>query len=257
MIGIYIIKNIITGKIYIGSAVNIYIRWKTHLHNLKNEVHHSIHLQRSWNKHGDENFIFEILEEVEIKEILIEREQHYLDTLLFAQEFIKDGDKRFFNLGYNISPTAKNCLGIKRSKQTRKKLSNLWNKKYKEGYKHPLLGKKHSKETIQKQSISKIEKYKVETHPRKGKKHSKETIEKLKGKNKGENSAMFGKKGKDHPCWGKIANNAKKLILEVGDNKIHFNSIRECSKYLGVTRVTIRNYINNRTKKFKHKLTLV
>ena len=80
MTGIYKIKNIVNNKVYIGSAVNLYIRWHNHKSQLNKKKHHSIKLQRAWNKHNELSFVFEIIEECE-KEKLIEREQYYIDLL--------------------------------------------------------------------------------------------------------------------------------------------------------------------------------
>jgi hypothetical protein len=55
--GVYCIKNTITNKVYIGSSLNIKSRLKTHIFSLKNNKHHSLKLQRSYNKYGKDNFI--------------------------------------------------------------------------------------------------------------------------------------------------------------------------------------------------------
>jgi len=47
---------------------------------LKRNKHFNKYIQRSWNKYGEENFMFEILENCEVEK-LIEREQYYIDTL--------------------------------------------------------------------------------------------------------------------------------------------------------------------------------
>jgi group I intron endonuclease len=60
--GIYLIKNNINNKVYVGSSVNIKNRWSVHRSLLTNNKHDSIKLQNSWNKYGSENFTFEILE---------------------------------------------------------------------------------------------------------------------------------------------------------------------------------------------------
>jgi group I intron endonuclease len=61
--GVYQIRNIINNKRYIGSSARgIYNRWKLHKSTLNRKIHHSILLQRAWDKYGKENFIFEILE---------------------------------------------------------------------------------------------------------------------------------------------------------------------------------------------------
>ena len=78
MIGIYRIKNLKNKKCYYGSSKNIEKRWRTHLNNLKNGKHHNDHLQRSWDKYGEDNFVFELVEECD-ETLLLELEQKYLD----------------------------------------------------------------------------------------------------------------------------------------------------------------------------------
>lgn len=107
--GIYIIRNTINDKIYIGSTVDFKGRWKTHRCKLKVNQHHSIILQNAYNKYGKDNFIFEIVEYVEDKNKIIEREQRWLD---------------FFNPEYNICKSASNSrLGLKTSEETKLKMS--------------------------------------------------------------------------------------------------------------------------------------
>jgi len=105
--GIYAINNIINGHKYIGSSINIKERWRLHILRLKNNIHHNIHLQRAWEKYGEENFNFIILLKCEIKHLL-KNEQDYLD---------KESPE------YNICPIAGNSLGVIRSDEYRKKQS--------------------------------------------------------------------------------------------------------------------------------------
>jgi group I intron endonuclease len=101
--GVYVITNIVNGKIYIGSSVNIKKRWREHKNDLKKNKHHSSSLQKSYNKHGLENFIFEIIEFVDCKELFIV-EQKYLDQYKPYER----------SNGYNISRTAKGPTGVNR-----------------------------------------------------------------------------------------------------------------------------------------------
>ena len=111
--GVYKIMNTINNKIYIGSSINIKYRWTEHKRYLKNNKHHSNHLQRSWNKYGKNNFKFEILEECKETDLLI-REQYYLD--------LYESYNR--NKGYNISKSSSApMMGRKHSKETLIKLS--------------------------------------------------------------------------------------------------------------------------------------
>lgn len=76
-IGIYKIKNLLNGNVYIGQSVDIEKRWSTHKAELKNNYHHNIHLQNAWNKYGEENFEFSIVEECNINQ-LDEREIYWI-----------------------------------------------------------------------------------------------------------------------------------------------------------------------------------
>jgi len=119
--GVY--KIICKSKVYIGSSINIDFRLNEHKRLLKNNKHYNKLFQRAYNKYGLINFKFEVIEIVDDpnKNKLIEREQYYLNTLLFAQEFIKGEDNRFEVLGFNIRATADSNLGSKRSIEVNKK----------------------------------------------------------------------------------------------------------------------------------------
>lgn len=104
---IYKIRNKINGKLYIGSAVKISLRWARHRCDLNLNRHQNRLLQRAWNKYGVDAFIFEIIEVVEPAK-LIEREQFWLDWLKPI---------------YNLTPTAGNSLGVKHTEETRKRMS--------------------------------------------------------------------------------------------------------------------------------------
>lgn len=114
--GIYQWRNLLTNKVYIGSAKDLYTREKVHLARLRKNNHHSIHFQRSYNQHGEGNFVFEILEYVENKEKLIEREQHYLDKL-GATLFLEKKSNTFVEKTYNMVPRAGSSLGHKMTEE--------------------------------------------------------------------------------------------------------------------------------------------
>lgn len=61
--GIYVIRHIESGRAYVGSAANIYSRFRTHKSNLRRNLHHCQYLQNSWNKHGESLFVFEVVEQ--------------------------------------------------------------------------------------------------------------------------------------------------------------------------------------------------
>ena len=140
--GIYRIAN--GGKYYVGSAINIQRRFAQHISALRSSRHHSIKLQRAWDKYGEAEFVFEVIEDVADRAMLLEREQHWIDELNAC-----DG-------GYNIAPIAGRCTGIKLSPEACLAISKR------------LTGRLVSEETREKLRISKI-----------GFKHSPETCAKI------------------------------------------------------------------------------
>lgn len=109
--GIYQIRNIANGKLYVGSSHNIDVRFYTHKERLRKGRHHSIKLQRAWNKWGEESFEFSVIEAVHDTAFLLIREQYWMDLLKVAKE------------GYNILPKAGTTLGVKRRPETIAKMS--------------------------------------------------------------------------------------------------------------------------------------
>lgn len=110
--GIYQIRCVPTGKVYIGSAINLERRKRQHWAELARNDHHNPHLQNAWNRYGAEAFTFTVLALV-LPACLTEIEQQHIDqTRCFDPAY-----------GFNIAPIAGSHLGIKRSATTRLKLS--------------------------------------------------------------------------------------------------------------------------------------
>ena len=122
-IGIYRILNTKNNKIYIGSSENLNKRRIDHFGLLKRNKHHSIHLQRAWNRtlNPESTFIFEILEYCK-KEELLDKENYYLNYYCKSQEYIKNLNNDFLKISYNILPLAIKGFGGKHRKETILKL---------------------------------------------------------------------------------------------------------------------------------------
>ncbi len=173
--GVYQIRNIINNKRYIGSAFDIKGRWRIHKRHLRKGMHCNDYLQRAWNKYGEDSFLFEILERVsngilskrEFRDPLLAREQHYKDLY-------KSYDRKY---GYDICKTAGSALGVIRTEEYKKKLSET----KKRLNVRPMLGKKHSEESKRKMSIAHL-----------GIIASNETRKKLSTLRSGKNNPMHG-----------------------------------------------------------------
>lgn len=143
-------------KFIFGSAKNFFNRKKRHFEDLEKNKHHNIKLQRAYNKHGADNFIFEIIEILEYtKDLIIERENFYISEYNAKTH------------GYNMADASfGDCLSAHPNKrEIRKKItdtinfniSKLSEKERKDKFGKPgelngMFGKKHSNESKQKMS---------------------------------------------------------------------------------------------------------
>lgn len=110
--GIYLIKNKVNGKLYVGSAVNIHKRYLQHSRALKGGYHGNKKLANAVSKYGFESFVFSVLEITSTdKEALISTEQKWINVLNAVEA------------GYNILPIAGSSAGVKFSDDHKKKLS--------------------------------------------------------------------------------------------------------------------------------------
>ncbi len=150
--GIYQIEHRKSGRRYVGSAVDIAARWRGHRNHLRRNTHHSRRLQNAWNKHGHEAFVFSVLEHVEEPMNLLTREQYWIDLLGACKT------------GYNISPTAGSQLGVKRSAESRARMSagqtglrRIFSEEHKQNLSRSAMGRTPSDATRRKMSIKAAE----------------------------------------------------------------------------------------------------
>jgi hypothetical protein len=93
--GVYQIRCIPTGQVYIGSTVDLRARWSQHRWSLRCGKHQNSFLQRAWNKYGETNFEFSVLEFVS-ESSLLQAEQAWIDRTGCAER----------NIGFNVSRVA-------------------------------------------------------------------------------------------------------------------------------------------------------
>lgn len=82
--GVYKVCNIVDGNVYVGSAANLQRRKARHFRALRLGTHHNQHLQRAWDKHGEQCFTFEVVECVPKPALLI-REQYWIEVCLLTE----------------------------------------------------------------------------------------------------------------------------------------------------------------------------
>lgn len=117
--GIYKIRNLLNGKVYIGQSNNIRSRFSSHRKNYNKSKKHPLY--NAMRCYGIENFEFIVLEYVDTINKLNEREQYWLD---FYKAYNRD-------FGYNLRPKAESMRGYKRSQESiNKRLESM------KGYKH-------------------------------------------------------------------------------------------------------------------------
>lgn len=106
--GVYFIRCTTNGRVYVGSAAScMHQRWYNHARDLRRRKHHSILLQRAWDKYGETAFVFGVLELCDPSDC-VAREQFHIDSLQSSNP----------NLGFNICPKAGSSLGIKHTPET-------------------------------------------------------------------------------------------------------------------------------------------
>jgi group I intron endonuclease len=225
--GVYRILSNIDGKGYIGiTGRSFYERQWEHRYELKRQTHCNPYLQAAWNKNGEENFIFEILE-VCPKELLKERELYWV-------EFYHTLERDF---GYNIEiPTDP----PQHSKVTREKIGLS------------KIGKRRSLEVCKKISISRTG-YRVPT----------EIKNKISFSTSGEKNHFYGKHHSEKSCEkirekkiGKKPSEKTKAKLSecrTGENnpkaKLTWEKVAEIREEYGVTVANIWKIVENRTWK--------
>lgn len=111
--GVYAIRHVESGKVYVGSSRDVRRRLFAHLYALRETSHCSPHLQAAWTKYGEKEFEFCLVERVEDLSSLVAREQAWIDSTRCCEK----------SSGYNVRRVAESNLGMKTSPEVSLKLS--------------------------------------------------------------------------------------------------------------------------------------
>lgn len=168
---IYKIECKITNTVYIGQTKNLKRRFDDHKYKLRHSEHYSEFMQNDFDIYGEENFIFEILENVPDNK-LDERERFWIKEYpkIYNKENGGIRDKqladetksklsikakkrykthaRFLNTPEAIKKRSISNTGKKRNEAFKRKMSELASSRT--GEKNSFYGHKHSKETRRK-----------------------------------------------------------------------------------------------------------
>lgn len=128
---IYCIEQKHTGKKYIGSSMNPKLRKRQHYADLRHNRHYNKYLQNSFNKYGEDNFEWIVIENVDNSELLV-REKYWTE--------LNNSTNRKYGFNIALDPLSP-MKGRKASVKTKKLLSSK-----KQGEKHPLV--KINEETV-------------------------------------------------------------------------------------------------------------
>ena len=165
---VYEIRNLVNGKRYVGSAMNLKKRRREHLGALRSRRHRNWHLQAAFSKYGESAFVFSVLEHTEVSQLIL-REQYHLDTLSPA---------------YNILPIAGSRLGRRHTPEARAKMSAA-----KRGKPNPHRGWSPDEQTRRKISAA----HTGQRNHNFGKRHSERTRRKISEALMGERNPNYGK----------------------------------------------------------------
>lgn len=174
--GIYMLRNKINNKIYIGKSLNIKKRWSNHKKS-ENLKHSTVsYVGRAIYKYGWDNFEKIIIEYVVDESILLDREEYWISYYDATDNNIgynklkrgtdlkgfRHSDESKLKMSIKVSEYYRthkhNRLGITQSDSHRFKISVAYKEKYMNGYISPHLGKNLSNEHKTKVSLAKLNK---------------------------------------------------------------------------------------------------
>lgn len=234
--GIYAIKNRTNNKMYIGQSVNARKRKSYHLWLLRTNNHFNPKLQSAFNKYGEENFEFVILEKCN-KDELDDKEIKYINRY------------NTINDGYNICEGGEGSLGRTLSEETKQKISNA-----NTGRKQDEVAKKRKSEIMKELWKTAEYRKKMKQRPKpkpwnKGRRHTEEEKKHLSEKLKGRRITEEHKKKLHELYKGEKSLTAKLTEQQVIEIRLRFlKGEKQCDikKDYQVSAQTIYDIVRNR-----------
>lgn len=98
--GVFMVKNKSNGKVLLGSSLNLEGPLNKHRFTLKIGSHLNKELQKDWDEFGPDNFVFEILEEVQVQD---NPNFNLQDELTLLEQIWLEKLQPFGERGYNLN----------------------------------------------------------------------------------------------------------------------------------------------------------
>jgi len=96
--GVFKLTNLINGKIFIGSSLDLVAAWHSLKFQLELGTYPNQELQQDWIAYGPENFTYEIAEEIEQKD---EENRDWAKEVKALRELVEEMLQPFEGNGYN------------------------------------------------------------------------------------------------------------------------------------------------------------
>lgn len=212
MTAVYKIENLANGKFYIGSSVDVRIRFCTHRRELRTGTHHCQPLQRTWAKYGEHCFKFEIVENVASRDELFSAENRWLD--------VHYGRPHCYNTGTRAGAA---FMGRKHADDAKQKVSQA-----QKGKQHRL---GHTNSPKHRQRISAA---------MKGKEKSPEHVEKIRQRMLGTSYA------KGRIVTDEMRARFERPVLEVASG-LTFPSVKAAAQHFGLDRPNVSRALKSAT----------
>lgn len=216
--GVYLITNLVNGKVYVGSSACIRSRWSGHRCRTNESP-----VARALRRYGTDQFTITVLERCAV-ESLIAREQRWLDHYHSYDP----------EIGYNIAAKAEEPLrGLPVSPEQRRILSERGKRRV--GPLNTFYGKKHTPESRRAMALARIGVNTGSANPHYGKRHSPEA----------RRAISEAGRGRDNGCGKPV----EQIDLKTGEVLKIWPSARAACKGLGRTACHIIEVCNGKPRK--------
>ena len=229
---IYLITNLINGKIYVGQDSKDNPRY----------LGSGVLIDRAKEKYGKKNFRKKTLQRCSTKKELNDRERFWIKEL-------RSND---LEIGYNLTEGGEGTLGWIPAKEQNRKHSEWMKKnnpmKGRIGMFSPHFGVKDSEETLRRKSESAEGSHCGEDNGMYGKHHSKKTLEKWSKDRSGERNPMYGKTGELCPNYGE--KNGRAIAVKI--NGVDYPAIAEADRELNIGYDKLRGWLQKEKEGYEY-----